>query len=169
MWDWRRVIGRTLMTSARGRAPAAHLELGALGERLAVEYLKRHGYRIVATNFVAPVGRGLSGRPLTGEIDIIAYDETEAVPVLVFVEVKTRSRADIALPQAAVDLRKQRQIIRAANCYRRMLHVTDEPCRYDVVSIVVSEGHEPDVMLLKNYFDEERFRRSRWHRREGAY
>jgi putative endonuclease len=169
MWSWRRIIGRARTGSGQAPARAAHLELGALGERLAVEHLKLRGYRVVATNFVAPVGRGRGGRTLTGEIDIIAYDETEASPVLVFVEVKTRSCADIALPQAAVDLRKQRQIIRAANCYRRMLHVTDEPCRYDVVSIVVAAGQKPDVMLLKNFFDEGRFRRSRWRGREGTY
>jgi putative endonuclease len=152
-----------------GPARTPHLQPGASGERLAAEYLKRRGYRVVVTNFVAPLGRGLAGRALTGEIDIIAYDDATPTPTLVFVEVKTRSRADFAPPEAAVDLRKQRQIIRAARVYRRMLLLTDEPCRYDVVSIVVGEGAAPGVMLLRGYFTEERFKRGGWWSREGRY
>ena len=86
-------------------------ELGVFGEQLAVEYLKKQGYRIVATNYLAPLGRSRNGRPLTGEIDIIAYNEKNE---LSFIEVKTRRREDFATPQAAVDLSKQRKIIKTA-------------------------------------------------------
>ena len=50
----------------------SHLALGEYGERLVAEYLKRQGYRIVATNFTAPIGHGKDGRQVTGEIDIVA-------------------------------------------------------------------------------------------------
>jgi putative endonuclease len=147
--------------------PAArHLALGAYGERLALEYLKQCGYRMVATNFVAPIGHNLQGRPITGEIDIIAYDESGADPTLAFIEVKTRASADIAAPQAAVDLRKQRQIIRAARIYRRLVRVEEEPYRYDVVSVLAAPGAPAEVMLLRGYFTEESFYRSRWWSRE---
>jgi putative endonuclease len=154
MWTWRNKV-----------APrrASHLWLGEYGEQLAVAHLKRQGYRIVATNFTTPLGHSLQGRALSAEIDIIAYDDKNT---LVFLEVKTRSRADIALPQAAVDLRKQRQIVRAARIYRRMLHLTEEPYRYDVVSILVIEGRKPEIAVLEDYFHEARFARARWYERE---
>ncbi|HWQ34286.1 MAG TPA: YraN family protein [Blastocatellia bacterium] len=142
-------------------------ELGAYGERLAADYLKRLGWRIVAMNYTAPLGRSLSGREVTGEIDLIAYDESDELPVLSFIEVKTRSGAEFALPQAAVDRRKQRQIVRAARVYRRVLQLDGEAYRYDVVSVLVSAQNEPEITLLKGYFSERIFARSSWWSRAG--
>ena len=139
------------------RERAAHLELGRRGEAAALAYLKRrHGYEIVATNFLVPLGRSLAGRKLTGEIDIVAYDG----PVLVFVEVKTRSSDEFAAPERAVDLRKQRQIARAARRYRRLMNVAGEVYRYDVVTVVAQGGER--VELLRGYFDDRVFRRGRF-------
>ena len=147
---------------ARSQAPSTSGELGAYGEQLAVNELKRQGYRMVATNYTAPVGRSFSGREVTGEIDIIAYDDAGDAPVLVFIEVKTRRSAAFALPQAAVDARKQRQIVRAARVFRRVLRLRDEPYRYDVVTVIVSGTAAPEVTLLRDYFHETRFARSSW-------
>ena len=44
-----------------------HLALGTQGERLTAEYLKRHGYRLVVSNFTTPIGYSLSGRQITGD------------------------------------------------------------------------------------------------------
>src|SRR5437870_6184900 len=94
----------------RTASRAEHLELGERGERAALDYLIEYeGYRIVATNFRVPLGRGLHGQKTTAEIDAIAYDGD----TLVFVEVKTRSTDEIVAPERAVDLRKQRHIARA--------------------------------------------------------
>ena len=142
---------------------ASHLALGRLGEQLAVTHLERHGYLIVATNFVVPLGYSLSGRKMTGEIDIVAYDKTIVPFTLAFIEVKTRTRTDIATPEAAVDVRKQRQIVRAARLYRRLMQVEGEPYRYDVVSIAALPDVEAEVLLLPNYFTEQRFVRGDWH------
>jgi putative endonuclease len=143
------------------RAPvekAAHLELGERGEAVALDYLKRReGYEIVATNFLVPLGRNLAGQKLTGEIDIIAYDGA----TLVFVEVKTRSSDEFIAPERAVDLRKQRQIARAARRYRRLMNVADEAYRYDVVTVVARAGGA-QVELLRSYFDDRVFQRSRF-------
>lgn len=133
---------------------ASHLLLGELGERLALDYLEHHGYRIIATNFVVPIGYSQTGRPITGEIDIIAYDETKLPFTLAFVEVKTRTRSDIATPEAAVDLRKQRRIIRAARRYRRLMRVGDEAYRYDVIGIVTLPNLEAEISHLRGYFAE---------------
>jgi putative endonuclease len=150
----------------KGGIRPSHLALGEYGERLVAEYLKRQGYRIVATNFITPIGYGRTGRQITGEVDIIAYDESARPYTLAFIEVKTRSSDEIAAPEAAVDVRKQRQIIRAARIFRRITDVSNEPYRYDVVSVVVKPGAEPEIALRRRYFSEERFGQSRWHARE---
>jgi putative endonuclease len=147
-------------------ARPSHLALGEYGERLVGEYLKRQGYRIVAANFIAPIGHGRDGRQITGEIDIIAYDESTRPFTLAFIEVKTRSSEEIAAPETAVDLRKQRQIIRAARVYRRITDVMEEPYRYDVASVVVKPGVAPSLTLRRGYFSEQRFSRSQWRRRD---
>jgi putative endonuclease len=144
----------------------SHLALGEYGERLVAEYLKRQGYRIVAANFTAPIGHGRDGRQITGEIDIVAYDESTRPFTLAFIEVKTRSGDEIAAPETAVDIRKQRQIIRAARVYRRITAVSEEPYRYDVASVVVKPGGVPSVTLRRGYFSELRFSRSQWRRRD---
>jgi putative endonuclease len=142
------------------------LALGEYGEQLVADYLKRHDYRIVAANFIAPIGHGRDGRRITGEIDIVAYDESTRPFTLAFVEVKTRSSDEIAQPETAVDIRKQRQIIRAARVYRRITGVSEEPYRYDVASVVMKSGGAPVVTLRRGYFSEQRFSRSQWGRRD---
>jgi putative endonuclease len=144
------------------RAP--HLLLGARGERLAAERLEQLGYMIVAANFTLPVGRSLRGALVHAEIDLVAYDGS----TLCFVEVKTRASDWFAAPEANVDLRKQRQIARAARAYRRMFGLKDEPYRYDVVSVVISptdaEGaiSRPRLQVLQNFWTDEKFRKRRW-------
>jgi Holliday junction resolvase-like predicted endonuclease len=59
--------------------------------------------------------------------------------VLCFVEVKTRRSDRFAAPETNVDLRKQRQVARAARAYRRMLGLAGEHYRYDVVSVLLPE------------------------------
>jgi putative endonuclease len=144
---------------------APHLALGRRGERLAAEFLDNKGYRLVAANFQLPVGRSLRGALLHAEIDIVAYEG----PTLCFVEVKTRASDWFAAPEANVDLRKQRQISRAARVYRRLFDLRQEPFRYDVVSVIAppadEDGHcpRPRLELLRNYWTDEKFRKHRWH------
>src|SRR5258706_10363640 len=114
------------------RDPAQHFELGERGEALAINQLERLGYRIVAANFSLPIGRNTRDAIVNAEIDIVAYDEA----TLCFIEVKTRASDDFAPPQANVDLRKRREIARAARGYRRMFGLMDAPYRYDVVTVV---------------------------------
>jgi len=149
---------KNLFHQTASPARAAHLELGERGERAALEYLKDHeGYRVVAINFRTPVGRGLRGQKVTAEIDIIAYDGD----VLSFVEVKTRSSDEFIAPERAVDLRKQRQIARAARRYRRLMRISEEQYRYDVVTVIPCAGGN-QIELLRGYFDDGVFRRSRF-------
>ena len=61
------------------RQTMTRVQLGALGEALAVDHLVRAGLRIVGRNW----------RCRYGELDVIACDEATAT--VVFVEVKTRT------------------------------------------------------------------------------
>lgn len=142
---------------------APHFILGRRGEELAAQFLESTGYRLVAANFKLPVGRSLRGAIVQAEIDCIAYEGS----TLCFVEVKTRSQTWFATPEANVDLRKQRQITRAARVYRRLFGLADEPYRYDVVSIVLppAEGEmvaPPRIELLRNFWTEDKFRKRHW-------
>jgi putative endonuclease len=145
-------------------ALAPHLVLGERGERLAAQHLEQLGYALVAANFKLPVGRNLRGAIVHAEIDLIAYDGA----TLCFVEVKTRASDWFAAPEANVDLRKQRQISRAARRYRRMFDLMKEPFRYDVVSVVLPEagaaGEEarPRLEVLRNFWTDDKFRKRRW-------
>jgi len=142
--------------------PLGHLDLGRRGEELAAAYLERAGIRIVAANFVVPVGRNRVGAVINVEIDLVAYDgET-----LCFIEVKSRMSDWFAAPEANVDRRKQRQIARAARAYRRMFDLVNEPYRYDVVTVVLptedKQNPGPDVQLLRNYWTEDQLRKRTW-------
>lgn len=80
---------------------AEHNDLGKLGETLAVDYLKKQGYEILATNWIFR----------KAEIDIIAKKEA----VLAVVEVKTRSTLDFGLPQEFVKPKKIQLLVKAVH------------------------------------------------------
>jgi len=124
------------------------LTLGKLGEAYAAAYLEQLGYRLVAANFTLPVGRNLRGVVVNAEIDIVAYEGQ----TLCFVEVKTRASDWFAPPQVNVDLRKRRQVARAARAYRRLFELDDQPYRYDVVTVVLPPESTPQIELIRNYW-----------------
>ena len=145
--------------------PSAHFELGQRGEQLAAAYLEQQGYAIVAANFTLPIGRNTRGVVVNAEIDLVAYEG----PTLCFVEVKTRASDWFASPQTNVDLRKQRQIARAARAYRRLLGLEGSSYRYDVVSIVLPAAEDqstsPQIEILRGFWTEESLRKRRWSER----
>lgn len=122
------------------------IELGKLGEQYAAAYLDQLGYQLVAANFTLPVGRNRRGATVTAEIDLVAYDRN----TLCFIEVKTRASDWFAPPQASIDLRKRRQIARAARAYRELFAIENDPYRFDAVTIVLTDP--PQIELLKNFF-----------------
>ena len=173
---------------AKANTSREHLELGKRGEEIAAAYLQQAGCRLVVSNFTVPVGRSRRGITINGEIDLIVYDSG----TLCFVEVKTRTSDRFATPEANVDLQKQRQIVRAARAYRRILGLTEVQYRYDVVSIVLPSAADvsaedcsdvsvedcsaaelspriellrPRIEVLRNFWSEEKFRKRRWHER----
>jgi putative endonuclease len=102
---------------------AKHNELGTLGEELARKHLREKGYNIIETNW-------FYGHE---EIDIIAMDGD----MLVIVEVKTRASNEFGEPEFAVNKKKQRSLIRAAEAYILEKDL-DIETRFDIVSVIVT-------------------------------
>ena len=136
----------------------ARQKIGASGEDLAARFLRKNGYRIVLANFKAPIGRNRLGVAVSGEIDLIAFDGN----ALCFIEVKTRSSDEFAPAVSAVDLRKQRQIIRTAKVYRKIFRVSGIKFRYDVVTVVMRENARPQIELFKSFWSEDKFQKKLW-------
>ena len=98
--------------------------IGAHYEALAAEYLESQGYRILARNFLCRFG----------EIDLVASDETERGPVLVFIEVKYRGSTACGYAEEAVNVRKRQTIRKTAEYYLTRFAVKNgTPCRFDVI------------------------------------
>src|SRR5207244_8757814 len=123
----------------RSLPKSGHLRRGARGEKLACRFLKRSGYKVLLRNF-----RGRSG----GEIDVVCRDGD----TLVFVEVKTRTREDFGRPFEAVDRDQQQRIARGGLAWLRLLGDPDILFRFDVVEVVIAEGAEPRLEILRNAF-----------------
>ncbi len=116
---------------------AKHMETGREGEGIALAHLRALGYPI----------RGRNVRIGRDEIDIVAFDPKDQV--VVFVEVKSRSRFDKDFrPELNVTGRKRGTMLRAA---RRWVarHRYDGGYRVDVVS--VAEGRVLDHFKEVNW------------------
>lgn len=116
-----------------------HLRLGTRGEKLASQFLKRNGYKILYRNF-----RGRTG----GEIDLVCRDGD----TLVFVEVKTRTSEDFGRPLEAINRDKRKRISRGGLAWLRLLDDPDILFRFDVVEVIIAVGAPPRLELIKNAF-----------------
>jgi putative endonuclease len=113
-----------------------HLTLGRAGEKMAANYLRGNGFRVLYRNFRSRRG---------GEID---RDRRERV--LVFVEVKTRTTDAFGPPNAAVTRAQQERIIRGAKEWLRFLNDPRVPYRFDVVEVLMKPT--PTVHLIRGAF-----------------
>ena len=98
-------------------------ELGKKGEALAAEHLRKSGYSILKQNFVWD----------KAEVDIIATKDDR----IIFVEVKTRESEYLNDPSLMVPIKKQRQIIKAADAYIKEQDI-DLPSQFDIISVVIN-------------------------------
>jgi putative endonuclease len=108
------------------------------GEDLAMRFLVKRKYAIVARNYRPRAGYG--------EIDLIAWENGR----LVFVEVKTRTTDEEGAPERAVHGRKQEHVVRTAREYARRANVEFEEVRFDVVTVLESEPVR--IELFRNAF-----------------
>jgi putative endonuclease len=95
--------------------------LGRRGEAVAEAFLRTHSFTIVARNY----------RCRAGEIDLVALDG----PMLVFVEVRSRTGDRVGTPLESVDGRKQAQVGRVARHFLAARGWSDRDARFDVVGI----------------------------------
>lgn len=117
--------------------------LGVQGENLALDYLKKKGYKILARNFISRFG----------EIDIIASNKS----YLCFVEVKTRSPKFIAYGRESVTLSKQQKIIKTAEYYivknAYLVEKLKLQPRFDCIEIYVdNSGELTEINHYENAF-----------------
>ena len=105
---------------------ADHLELGRQGEDAAARLLTGKGLTVLERNY----------RCRLGEVDLICRHGR----TLVFVEVKTRGQGSLAAGTDAVDRRKRSRIVKAAAEYLSANGLWDQPCRFDVVSVLLAGG-----------------------------
>ena len=114
------------------------LELGKLGETLALKKVKRLGYKKIIRNYRCPLG----------EVDLIARDRD----TLVFIEIKTRKGRSIDYAKEAVNERKKRQISKVALAYMKSNDCPDAKARFDVVAVCIGRG-KPEIEVIKNAFE----------------
>lgn len=112
--------------------------LGAWGESVTADYLRRHGYTVLEANYHCRYG----------EIDLIARSRKH----LVFVEVKLRKSDSFAQAREYVDARKQSRIKTTAAFYLSA-HNLDLPVRFDVAEIYAPRGLETEKPVI-NYLED---------------
>src|ERR1700686_4992509 len=115
---------------SRSKKLPEHLRRGARGEKLAGQFLRSRGYKILSRNFRDRTG---------GEIDIVCRDGD----TLVFVEVKTRGSEDFGRPLEALRADQRNRIARGGLAWLRLLDNPDILFRFDVVEVLVSNEEEP--------------------------
>jgi putative endonuclease len=112
--------------------------LGSEGEDLAIQYLRRKGYRIISRNYKNHIG----------EIDIIAQDgET-----VVFIEVKTRANDSFGFPFESVHRRKRQKLRNLALLYLKKAG-EEIPVRFDVLSITCTENGDMEIDHIQDAFE----------------
>jgi putative endonuclease len=126
-------------SSSPAEDEAEHLKVGNKGEEIAYFHLRGLGYTVVARNW--------RNSRRKGELDIVAWDEE----TLCFVEVKTRTRKSIVPAEGAVHRDKMRELTGMARLYLRQVP-TGTPFRFDVVTVYLLEGMEPEITLFKDAF-----------------
>ncbi len=120
--------------------------LGLKGEKLARRFLKHRGMKILATNY----------RCAAGEVDLIALDRSTRrelkAETLCFVEVKTRSSDRYTDPASAVDADKRRRIRKVADYYLSRHDADDLNVRFDIVSVIIRPGGNPEINYIPDAF-----------------
>ncbi len=109
-------------------------ELAEVGEKIACEHLRSKGHTILNRRY----------RYDRAEVDIVS----ESGGMLVFTEVKTRESSYLTEPIQLVPLKKQRQLIKAADGYLKERN-EERPSRFDIVII----GHNTEYTRIDNIED----------------
>ncbi len=112
-------------------------ELGKLGEELACRELIRQGCKILHTRW----------KYHHLELDIVATDGQN----LIIAEVKTRSSLQWGDPASAIDGKKIRRLVHAADVYLKKYYI-DLPYRFDIFSIIIDGKGSTQIEHIKDAF-----------------
>lgn len=104
--------------------------IAILGEKIACEYLKRKGYKIIERNF----------RKKYQEIDVIAIFGS----ILVFVEVKTRRSNSFGSPFESIASWKLRHLVNLAQYYKLLHPELPDDLRIDAIGIMLNANNKVD-------------------------
>jgi len=116
---------------------ADHNEFGKIAEELAADFLVKAHYKILARNF----------RYLKAEIDIIA----EKDDCIVIVEVKARHTDAFLEPQEAVNKKKIKLLISAANYFIEENSI-DKEVRFDIISVLPNKQKTLEIHHIIDAF-----------------
>lgn len=113
-------------------------ERGVWAEKKALEFLESNGLKPLQTNYHGP----------GGEIDLIMMDNN----ILVFIEVRYRSKNNYIHAIETIDQKKCMRIINTGQHYLQThLNKSDNTCRFDVV-VICGEINKPEIGWIKNAF-----------------
>jgi len=115
---------------------ADHNDFGKVGEQLAVNFLRKEGYTILARNY----------RYLKAEIDIIAQQKNN----LVIVEVKSRNSGFLGDLNDLISHKKRELLILAANTYV-IENDIDLEVRFDIITII-KQNNTYDLEHIEDAF-----------------
>ncbi len=116
---------------------ADHNEFGKIAEDLAVDFLVKNQYKILVRNY----------RYLKAEVDIIAEFENQ----IVVVEVKARATDAFLEPQEAVNKKKIKLLISAANYFVEENHI-DKEVRFDIISVLPNKQKTLEIHHIIDAF-----------------
>ena len=121
-----------------------NIEIGRLGEEVAIKFLQKRGYQILDRNF-SVTSQGLK----LAEIDIIAEDRSSQT--IVFVEVKSQEKPTSFLPADRVNKEKLHRIKQTAQVWL-FKHKKDElPWRIDIISVSLNfETRKAKIIHFRN-------------------
>lgn len=120
-------------------------DIGVEGEKRAVEFLKKQGYRIRERNYANTKGIRV------GEIDIIAEKEGR----IVFVEVKALfqlSGKEERLPEWQVQRGKLARMERIAAFYLRKENLEERDYSFDVIAVTLFPAGSVEIHHLESVF-----------------
>ena len=112
---------------------------GGFGERIAADFLRDRGFKILVRNWRSP-------RDRRDELDLVCREGG----IVVFVEVKTRSANALVPGYFTVDVRKKKVLRRAATAYLRQLHPPPAFFRLDVVEVTTHGNAKPEIRHFEN-------------------
>lgn len=107
-------------------------QLGKWGEETAAQWLREHGYEIIAQNVRTPYG----------EIDIVAKQND----ITIFVEVKTLLSSKNFFPEQQITARKREHMLNAAQHYAAQININ----RWQIDVISIEGKQDPQITHFEN-------------------